>query len=133
MAAFSHGPSKRPDVAAKKAARQQVSSSTVELTLNQFCKPFAKSIPFHKLVKVLSQVALEAKIRSRSDRQPREDLEVIDMHTCFTAQAEGSLAQAHCCLHLKHTEHVRHVWHEFQQRQTTTVIFTHNPSLPLPF
>ena len=62
MAPFSHGSSKRPDVAAKKAARQQVRSSTVELTLNQFCKPFANSIPFHKLVKVLSQVALEAKL-----------------------------------------------------------------------
>ena len=53
---------KRPDVAAKKAARQQVCSTTVEFTLNQFCRPFANSIPFHRLVKVLSQVALEAKL-----------------------------------------------------------------------
>lgn len=53
---------KRPDVAAKKAARQQVVSSVVKLTLNQFCKPLAQSIPWHRLVKVLSHVALEAKL-----------------------------------------------------------------------
>ncbi len=86
MAPFSHGNDY------KRAARLQVSSSTVKLTLNQFCKPYAQSIPWHRLVKVLSQVALEAKLlanyhvlRLLEMGSPLPDLNQSFFSSCCTA------------------------------------------------
>lgn len=95
---------KRSDVAAKRQARKLVASSTVELTLNSFCKPYAQSIPFHRFVKVMSQVALEAKIFANLHIlrlfERGEPIPAIDQHFFYrccsvvgsTASEQSSLA-----------------------------------------